>query len=145
MNKYFIIGALTRDPETGTTEGGVNWCCFTVAARKRFHKDGEPDAEFVRVTAWRGLGDTCGKYLRKGRKVAVTGEPKAHAWTGQDGQARAQIEMTADEVEFVSSAGEGGGNPAPTDADAPPASGGMASTDPQSGMTRVDEPDELPF
>lgn len=133
-----------RDPETGTTESGVNWCRFTVAARKRFHKEGEPDAEFVRVTAWRGLGDTCGKYLRKGRKVAVVGEPKAHAWTGPDGTARGQIEMTADEVEFVSGAGEG--NAAPTDADAPPAPGGSADpVDPKSGMTRVEDPEELPF
>ena len=142
MNQHTIIGNLARDPETGVTQGGINWCTFTVAVNKRGK---ENEATFIRVTAWRALADSCGKYLRKGRKVAVTGEPKAHAWTGQDGQARAQIEMTADEVEFVSSAGEGGGNPAPTDADAPPASGGTASTDPQSGMTQVEEPDELPF
>lgn len=78
MNKYFIIGNLVRDPETGTTESGVNWCTFTVAARKKRPKEGEPDAEFVRVTAWRGLGDTCAKYLAKGRKVRVIGEPQVH-------------------------------------------------------------------
>lgn len=138
MNKYFIIGALTRDPETGATDGGVNWCRFTVAARKRFHREGEPDAEFVRVTAWRGLGDTCAKYLKKGRKVAVTGEPAAHAWIGRDGEPRGQIEMTADEVEFVSSAGSGGGGGEPTDADAPPA------RDAETGMAVVD-PEEQPF
>lgn len=145
MNKYIVIGGLVRDPETGTTDSGVNWCRFTVAARKRFHKEGEPDAEFVRVTAWRGLGDTCAKYLKKGRKVAVVGEPKAHAWIGQDGQAKAQIDMTADEVEFVSSAG-GGDSGAPTDADAPPerAAAAAPAVDPQSGMEQV-EPEELPF
>jgi len=145
MNMLTIIGALTRDPETGTTDGGVNWCRFTVAARKRFHKDGEPDAEFVRVTAWRGLGDTCAKHLAKGRKVCVIGEPRAHAWTGQKGEARGQIEMNADEVEFIGS-GSGGGSGAPTDADAPPAPSGNqdAPVDPQSGMTVVD-PDEQPF
>ena len=139
MNKYFITGALTRDPETGTTEGGVNWCTFTVAARKRYHRESEPDAEFVRVTAWRGLGDTCAKYLKKGRKVAVIGEPKAHAWIGQGGDARGQLEMTADEVEFLSS-GEGGRGE-PTDADAPPA---PAERDPETGMEKTD-PDDLPF
>ena len=142
MNKYYIIGALTRDPETGATDSGVNWCRFTVAARKRFHKEGEPDAEFVRVTAWRGLGDTCAKYLKKGRKVAVIGEPKAHGWTGQDGSVKAQIELTADEVEFVSSAGSGD-NSVPTDADAPPAP--AEKVDPESGMTQVEDPEELPF
>lgn len=118
MNKLTIIGNLVRDPETGTTESGVNWCTFTVAARKRFHKNGEPDAEFVRVTAWRALGDSCAKFLAKGKKVCVIGEPRVHAWSQEDGQVRGQMEMNADEVEFLNS---GSGNTAPTDADVPQA------------------------
>jgi len=145
MNHYIIIGNLVRDPETGTTEGGINWCRFTVAARKKRPKEGQPDAEFVRVTAWRGLGDTCARYLTKGRKVCVIGEPKAHAWIGKDGNVRGEVEMNADEVEFLSS-GQGGQD-APTDEDAPPERGGApaAEVDPQSGMTKVEDPDELPF
>lgn len=137
MNRYTIIGNLTRDPETGTTEGGVNWCRFVVAARKRYAREGQPDAEFVQVTAWRGLGDTCAKYLRKGRKVAVVGEPRASAWITQEGKARAQIEMNADEVEFLSS---GQGGQSPTDGDAPP-----ERKDAQSGMTVVENPDDMPY
>ena len=102
MNKYEIIGNLVRDPEIGTTEGGVHYTVFTVAARRRFHKDGEPDAEFVRVTAWRGLGDLCAKYLEKGKKVYAAGEPRAHAWKTEDGSVRGQIEMNANEVEVLS-------------------------------------------
>lgn len=145
MNHYIIIGNLVRDPETGATESGINWCRFTVAARKKRPKEGQPDAEFVRVTAWRGLGDTCAKYLRKGRKVCVIGEPVAHAWIGNDGAAKGQIEMNADEVEFLSS-GQGGAQGEPTDADAPPERGAAAvpAVDPETGMTEV-ETDELPF
>ena len=143
MNQLTIIGNLVRDPETGTTESGIGWCRFTVAARKKRPKEVQPDAEFVRVTAWRGLGDTCGKYLRKGRKVCVIGEPVAHAWIGQDGQAKGQIEMNADEVEFLSAAG--GGQSEPTDADAPPEKGAAVKTDPETGMTQVEDPEELPF
>ena len=144
MNHYIIIGNLVRDPETGATESGINWCRFTVAARKRRPKEGQPDAEFVRVTAWRGLGDTCAKYLRKGRKVCVIGEPVAHAWIGQDGNAKGQIEMNADEVEFIG--GGQGGQSEPTDADAPPERGGAAPrTDPETGMTQVEDPEDLPF
>ena len=135
MNRYTIIGNLVRDPETGATESGINWCRFVVAARKKRPRQGEPDAEFVRVTAWRGLGDTCAKYLAKGRKVYVSGEPKAHAWVTEDGSARGQIEMNADEVEFLSSAA----NRSPTDEEAPP-----APRDAQTGMEQV-ETDELPF
>lgn len=143
MNRLTIIGNLVRDPETGTTESGIGWCRFTVAARKKRPKEGQPDAEFVRVTAWRGLGDTCGKYLKKGRKVCVIGEPTAHAWIGQDGNARGGIEMNADEVEFLSA---GGGQPAPTDEDAPPERGAAApAVDPETGMVQVEDPEELPF
>lgn len=103
MNKQIIIGNLTRDPEAGTTAGGINYCRFTVAARKRYHRDGEPDAVFFRVTAWRALGDNCQKYLAKGRKVAVVGEVEVSAYRGSDGNAYATLELTADEVEFLSS------------------------------------------
>ena len=137
MNQYTIIGNLVRDPETGATQSGVNWCRFTVAARKKRPRENEPDAEFVRVTAWRGLGDTCAKYLSKGRKVAVIGEPKAHGWQGQDGTIKAQIEMTADEVEFLSPAGGQGES---TDADAPP----VPERDEETGMEKVD-PEDQPF
>lgn len=138
MNQWTIIGNLVHDPETGATESGVNWCRFKVAVRKKYRREGQPDADFVRVTAWRGLGDTCAKYLRKGRKVAVCGTPAAGGWIGQDGQVKTQLEMTADDVEFL---GGGSETVAPSDADAPPAAG---TVDPQSGMT-VAEPDEEPF
>lgn len=139
MNRYMIIGNLVRDPETGTTESGVNWCRFVVAARRKHPRPGEADAEFVRVMAWRGLGDTCAKYLAKGRKVCVTGEPRVHAWTSQKGEPRGDIEMNADDVEFLSAAG--GGRADPTDADAPPEPGTM---DPESGMEVV-EAEDLPL
>ena len=108
MNKQIITGNLTRDPEGGTTAAGVNYARFTVAVRKRYHKEGEPDSDFIQVTAWRGLGDTCMKYLQKGRKVAVIGEPQPHAWIDKDGEARGAIQITADEVEFLGQ--RGGGN-----------------------------------
>ena len=155
MNKLTIIGNLVRDPETGTTESGVNWCQFTVAVNRRNKKEVEPEADYIRVTAWRGLGDSCAKYLGKGRKVAVVGTPKPHGWIGQDGTAKAEIELQADDVEFLSS-GNGGGNRAPTDAYAPPAP--RSQETPQAapmaqqqqmpiaggGFTQV-ETDELPF
>ena len=137
MNQHMIIGNLVRDPETGTTQGGVNWCRFTVAVRKKHAKEGERDADFIQVTAWRGLGDTCAKYLAKGRKVCVIGEPKAGAWIGRNGSAKGQIELTADDVEFLSSGG--GGQSEPTDEDAPP-----APRDAETGMEVVD-PEEQPF
>lgn len=148
MNLHIIVGNLTRDPETGTTESGVNWCRFTVAVRKRYAKEGEPDAEFISVTAWRGLADNCAKYLAKGRKVCVTGESRAHGWLGTKGDARAEIQITADNVEFLSSSREGRAEP--SDADAPPAPKSQEAGTPareyaeQVKYTEV-ETDEQPF
>ena len=105
MNKISIVGNLTRDPETRVTQGGVSVCSFTVAVSRR-HREGQPEADFFRVSAWRALGENCAKYLAKGRKVAVSGSVSASAYKGSDGQARAQLEVTADDVEFLTPKGE---------------------------------------
>ena len=106
MNKLTIIGNLVRDPELRTLNSGVNVCTFTVAVNRRRKAEGQPEADFFRVSAWRQLGETCEKYLAKGRKVAVTGSVEARAYMGSDGQPKASLEMTADDVEFLSSRNE---------------------------------------
>lgn len=140
MNKVVIIGNLTRDPELRTTTTGVNVCSFTVAVnrRNRGNQQGnQPEADFFRVTAWRQLGELCAKYLTKGRKVCVTGPVSVSTYTGNDGTTRASLDVTADDVEFLSARNEGeaGGYSAPA---AP------ADNTQSSGFTAV-ETDELPF
>lgn len=112
MNKTVIIGNLVRAPETGTTTSGVNYCRFTVAVRKRYRREGQPDSTFFRVTAWRGLGDSCAKYLDKGKKVMVCGEIDASAYTDRDSNPRATLEINAEEVEFLTPRSKEGSAPA---------------------------------
>ena len=144
MNKLTIIGNLTRDPELRTTTSGVNVCSFTVAVNRRNRRDdqnGQPEADFFRVTAWRQLADICSKYLAKGRKVCVVGAVSVHTYTGNDGTTRASLEVTADDVEFLSSRSE---NEAAGAYNAP-AAAAVPSAEPQAaGFTAV-ETDELPF
>lgn len=102
MNKLTIIGNLTKDPELRTTPQGINVCDFTVAVNRR---KGE-GSDFFRVTAWRGLAENCAKYLAKGRKVCVIGPVSARAYQAQNGETRVSLEVTADEVEFLSSKGD---------------------------------------
>ena len=107
MNKLTIIGNLTRDPELRTTQSGINVCSFTVAVnRRKTANNQQPEADYFRVSAWRQLGDTCQKYLAKGRKVAVVGAVSVSTYQANDGTARANLVVTADNVEFLSSAGE---------------------------------------
>lgn len=102
MNHLVIIGNLTRDPELRQTQDGIPVCNFTVAVNRRVRAGANPEADYFRITVWRGLGENCNRYLEKGRKVAVAGTVSARAYTGNDGGVRASLEVTAESVEFLS-------------------------------------------
>ena len=142
MNKLFIVGNLTHDPELRSTPAGDSVCDFTVAVNRRGRRDAQgnqPEADFFRVSAWRALGENCQKYLAKGRKVAVTGSVSVSTYQGNDGTTRASLEVNADDVEFLAPKGEAGA------ADMP--AGGYSSAGPVpqgSSFVQVDE-EELPF
>ncbi len=143
MNKVFLIGNLTRDPELRTTSSGLAVCSFTIAVNRRRASNaeaGQPEADFFRISAWRQLGENCAKYLAKGRKVAVVGSVSVQTYQGNDGTTRASLEVTADDVEFLSPKGEGEmpGAPAPQRANT------YGSAPAGGGFVQVDE-EELPF
>lgn len=107
MQKITIIGNLVRDPELRTTQNGISVCTFTVAVNRR--QKSEPQAaDYFRVTAWRHLGENCHKFLTKGKKVAVVGEVSVSTYTTQNGETRANLELTAQDVEFLSARAEQG-------------------------------------
>lgn len=140
MNKAFFIGNLTRDPELRTLPSGDSVCSFTIAVNRRRRSNaeaGQPEADFVRVSAWRQLGENCSRYLAKGRKVCVVGPVSARSYTGNDGKTYTNLEVQADDVEFLTPKGEQGEAPAYAPAAAPAAPTG-------SNFVRMDE-EELPF
>ncbi|MCR5808768.1 MAG: single-stranded DNA-binding protein [Clostridiales bacterium] len=109
MNKLTIIGNLTADPELRTIPSGINVCTFTVAVNRRYNSNKDDrQTDFFRVAAWRQLGENCARFLTKGKKVCVVGEVSARAFEGKDGTLRASLEVTADEVEFLSPRESGG-------------------------------------
>ena len=139
MNKLTIIGNLTRDPELRTTSTGLNVCSFTVAVnRRRSANSNQPEADFFRVSAWRQLGENCQRYLAKGRKVAVVGSVSVSTYTGNDGTTRASLEVTADDVEFLSSRNEDAGYAPAAPSQPAPAAPAM------NGFEEVDDEDR-PF
>lgn len=139
MEQLSIIGNLTRDPEIKSTTSGVSVCEFTVAVTRK--GGNEKTTNFYRVSAWRGLGDTCHRYLAKGRAVYVSGELTVRQYQSKDGQTKVSLEVKAEKVEFVSSHRdeENGQYVRRGDVATAPE---PAST--QSGMTPVNT-DELPF
>ena len=126
MQQLMIIGNLTKDPELRTTTSGKEVCSFTVAVnRKKTANNQEPGADYFRVSAWEDKGRNCNKYLSKGSKVCVTGTVSVRVYTNNKGEAAGQMEVRADDVEFLSSKGEG-------------------KVDKQTGYEQV-SPDDLPY
>jgi len=143
VNKIFLIGNLTRDPELRTTGNGISVCSFGLAVNRRRKVEGQPDVDFFNVNAWRQLGETCARYLSKGRKVCVVGSIQLRNYETQDGAKRTSVDVVADEVEFLNAA------PPQSGGEAPAHHAPRAETPPQqpageSGFTQVDD-DELPF
>ena len=109
MNKVILIGNLTKDPELTTTNSGISVCRFTLAVSRRYvGTSGERETDFLNIVVWRTQAENCSKYLKKGSKCAVVGSLQTRSYDAQDGSKRYVTEITADEVEFLSSkAGEG--------------------------------------
>ena len=102
MNKVFLIGNLTRDPELSTTGSGVKFCRFTLAVSRSYSRDGKRETDFLPVVVWRAQADNCARYLKKGSKAAVSGSVQTRSYDTQDGSRRYVTEIAADEVQFLS-------------------------------------------
>ena len=145
MNKVFLIGNLTKDPDVRTTGGGTSVCTFSIAVDRRFKaQNGEKVTDYFNIVAGRQLADLCGRYLAKGRKVSVVGELQNRSYDAKDGTKRYVTEIVADEIEFLTPRdrdGAGyGGAPAPSE----PYRGGESQAVAPEGFTDVDD-DDLPF
>ncbi len=140
MNKIMLIGNLTRDPESNTTQSGVNFTRFTIAVNRPFtNSAGERVADYFDVICWRMLADRCAKYLYKGSKVGISGSVLRRQYEDRDGIKRTSFDVVADEVEFLtpkSNTGMGRENQG----------GGYVPEEPHniSEMQPVDN-DDLPF
>ena len=104
MNKVFLIGNLTRDPELTETANGVKVCRFVIAVNRNYTSaDGERKTDFFNVTTWRGLAETVHKHVKKGNKVAVTGSLENRNYEDSAGVKRTPTEVVAQDVEFLTS------------------------------------------
>ena len=106
MNKVILVGNLTRDPELSETPSGIAVCRFSIAVSRDFaNADGNREADFFNITVWRGRAENCGKYLKKGNKVAVVGRLQTRSYDDKDGNKRYVTDIVADEVEFLTPRG----------------------------------------
>ena len=104
LNKVFLIGNLTRDPELRYIPSGTAVTTFTVASNRAYvNQAGEKKEEvcFVRVVVWARRAEVCGEFLSKGSPVFVEGRLQSRAWEDQNGQKRSTIEVIANNVQFL--------------------------------------------
>ena len=102
MNKVILVGNLTRDPELTETPSGVAVCRFAIAVSRDYaNADGTRETDFFNITVWRGRAENCGKYLKKGNKVAIVGSLQNRSYEDKDGVKRNVTDIIANEVEFL--------------------------------------------
>lgn len=122
LNKIFIMGRLTADPELRRTNNGTAVTSLTLAVDRDFkNADGTKDTDFISVVAWRNQAEFLAKYFSKGRMAVVEGRLQMRDWTDKDGNKRRTAEVVADNVYFGDSKSDNGGRQAakaPVDVDA---------------------------
>ena len=107
LNKVFLMGRLTRDPELRYTPQGTAVAEFGLAVNRVYNSGNERKEEtlFIDVTVWQKRAETVTKYLKKGRPVFIEGRLSMDRWEGQDGQKRTRYRVIAEQFQFI----DGGG------------------------------------
>ena len=130
LNKIFIMGRLTRDPELRRTQNGTAVTSFTLAVDRDFKsQSGEKETDFIDVVAWRTTAEFVAKYFSKGRMAVVEGRLQLRDWTDKDGNKRRNAEVLADNIYF---------GDAKKDADS-------GAARPTTGFTEIEDDGDLPF
>ena len=139
LNKVFLIGNLTRDPELRYIPSGTAVATFTVASNRVYKSaagEKKEEACFVRVVSWARQAELCGEYLSKGSPVFVEGRLQSRSWETPDGQKRSMIEVVAQNIQFL---GRGRGG-----AGAGEANRGGRSAEPAAAGPTPEEPAGVP-
>ncbi len=128
INRVVISGNLTRDPELRSTGSGMSILKMGIAVndRRKNPQSGEWEdvPNFFDVTVFGSRGESLSRFLSKGSKIAVEGKLRWSQWETPDGDKRSKVEIIADDIEFMSSRGEGGGGGGYNAPSAPAPSGG---------------------
>ena len=111
LNKVFLIGNLTRDPEIRYTSGGAAMCAFGIATNRTW-KDSEgevkEEAEFHNLVAWNKMAEICYQILAKGMMIYVEGELRTRSWEDESGETRYRTEIKINEMILLDSRGKSG-------------------------------------
>jgi single-strand DNA-binding protein len=160
FNRAILIGRLVADPELRQTPGGVSVCTFRIAVDRAYaSKDGERQADFIDIVAWRERAEFVTRYFNQGKLILVEGSVQTRNYVDKNEQKRTAVEIVADNLRFVGPKAEGGGGggsysrPLPDDSEAPAFRGGGSLAAPapaySSGsvesFAEIEDDGDLPF
>lgn len=139
LNKVALVGRLTKDPEVRyTPDNQTAIAKFTLAVDRTHKREGQPSADFIPIIVFGKAAENAGKYIKKGRLVAVSGRIQTRSWDNQEGKRQYATEVIADEVDYLDKAKDGAaGNDSST-------GGGGGSSD-YGDFHPAEEEDDLPF
>lgn len=135
FNKVIMGGRLTGDPELKTTQNGVPVTTFSIAVNRRGSGDGERQADFFTVTAWRKTAEFITRYFRKASSICVEGSLQTRSWTDQNGIKHYATEIVAENAHFVDAKID-------QEMEAPPA---PVSSESAPKLEEISDEEELPF
>ena len=143
LNKVILMGRLTKNPEVRYSQGEKATCVakYTLAVNRRFHREGEQDADFINCVAFGKQGEFAEKYLKQGTKIVISGRIQTGSYTNRDGVKVYTTDVVIEEQEFAESkkAAETSSTPQNTQ--------GVKSNPEDDGFMTIPEgvEEELPF
>lgn len=145
MNKVFLIGRLSRDPELRRTNNGTAVCQINVAISRRTGAGREPETDFINVVVWDKQAENVEKFLSKGRQVAVEGRIQTRNYDNNEGKRVYVTEVVATNVEFLGSSSDNTRAAAPSGEENPfdyemPAEGESKGNTPEETASLDDDP-----
>jgi len=134
LNKVFLIGRLTRDPELRNTQSGMAVASFSIANNKTWTQDGnkKEQVSYFNCTAWSKIGEVIAQYTKKGDRVAIEGRLQQRSWEDKDGTKKTSVDIIVENVQFLQGK--------PTDQ-----TGNKQSTETKIKQTFNDIPESNPF
>lgn len=141
INRVILIGRLTRDPELKATNGGKNFCRFSLASnRSIYNRDTQQSRDevgYFDCVVWGKMGEVIHKYKQKGDRICVEGNLRWSSWEGTDGKKLSKVEINVETFQFLDARRDG----APAQSDGPPAEPAEGSGTYGGGLSE----DDIPF
>ena len=144
LNRVFLIGRLTRDPELRSTNSGAVLCRFSIASNRAYYRkegDLQEDVGYFDCVAWGKQAEVISKYLSKGRRVGVDGSLTWSQWENQEGKKQSKVEIRVDNFQFLDPKGL---SPSGDEASSPEPAAAPQESEAPSGSEAMND-DDIPF